>query len=69
MADYDLGQVVRMKKAHPCGANVWKIIRLGADIRIQCLKCNRSVMIPRARFEKRVKKILSEEEVNRELET
>ncbi len=69
MADYDLGQVVRMKKAHPCGANVWKIIRLGADIRIQCLKCNRSVMIPRARFEKRVKKILSEEEINRELET
>ncbi|ACB86464.1 DUF951 domain-containing protein [Natranaerobius thermophilus] len=65
--EYDLNQVVRMKKPHPCGANLWKIIRLGADIRIKCLNCGRSVMIPRAKFEKRVKKILSQDEIDQGL--
>ncbi len=53
-----LGQVVKMKKPHPCGANEWKIIRLGMDIRIKCLNCGRSVLIPRIKFERRVKEIL-----------
>ncbi|NLZ32252.1 MAG: DUF951 domain-containing protein [Firmicutes bacterium] len=49
-----------MKKDHPCGANRWKIIRIGMDFRIKCLHCGRSVLLPRSRFERRVKKILAE---------
>jgi hypothetical protein len=57
---YRLGQIVEMKKEHPCGANRWQIIRIGMDFRIKCLQCGRSVILPRARFERRVKKILGE---------
>lgn len=62
--DFGLNDVVEMKKPHPCGTNAWKIIRLGADIRIKCTGCQHSVMIPRREFEKKVKKVLvrSEEE-------
>lgn len=55
---YNLGDIVEMKKAHPCGKNEWKIIRLGADIRIKCVGCQHSVMIPRREFEKKMKKVL-----------
>ena len=55
--NFELGQVVVMKKPHPCGANEWKIIRLGMDIRIKCLHCGRSVLIPRAKFERRLKEV------------
>ena len=55
--NFSLGQLVIMKKPHPCGANEWKIIRLGMDIRIKCLHCGRSVLIPRVKFERRVKEI------------
>ncbi len=49
MADKDFGlnDIVEMKKPHPCGANSWKIIRMGMDIRIKCEGCSHSVMIPR----------------------
>jgi hypothetical protein len=57
---YRVGQIVQMKKDHPCGANRWKIIRIGMDFRIKCLHCGRSVLLPRSRFERRVKKILAE---------
>ncbi|WP_010308294.1 DUF951 domain-containing protein [Kurthia senegalensis] len=55
---YNLNDVVEMKKAHPCGVNAWKIIRLGADIRIKCTGCQHSVLIPRREFEKKLKKVL-----------
>lgn len=58
MKEYGLGDIVEMKKGHPCGANSWKIIRLGADIKIKCTECNRIVMIPKIKFDKGVKKIL-----------
>lgn len=60
MDSYRVGQIVQMKKDHPCGANRWKIIRIGMDFRIKCLHCGRSVLLPRSRFERRVKKILAE---------
>ncbi len=60
MVKYTLGQIVRLKKAHPCGENRWKIIRIGMDFRIKCEKCGRSVLLPRARFERRVKAILDD---------
>lgn len=55
---FDLNDVVEMKKQHPCGTNEWKIIRMGADIRIKCEGCQHSVMIPRREFEKKMKKVL-----------
>lgn len=55
---FGLGDVVQMKKAHPCGTNAWKVIRMGMDIRIKCTGCEHSVMIPRLEFERKLKKIL-----------
>lgn len=58
MKDYDLNDVVEMKKAHPCGTNRWKIIRMGMDIKIECTGCGHIVMLPRREFERKMKKIL-----------
>ena len=54
---YQLGDIVIMKKQHPCGGNEWEITRLGADIKIKCLKCGRSLMLPRVDFNKKLKKV------------
>ncbi len=58
--EFSLGQVVKMKKPHPCGANNWKILRVGMDFRIKCLHCGRSVLLPRVKFERQVKEIISD---------
>jgi len=55
---FQLNDVVEMKKQHPCGENRWQIIRMGADIRIKCLGCNRSILIPRNEFAKKMKKVI-----------
>ena len=55
--EYKLGSVVVMKKQHPCGTNSWEITRVGADIRIKCLNCGRSIMLPRIEFNKKLKTI------------
>jgi hypothetical protein len=55
---FHLGDIVQMKKPHPCGTNEMEIIRLGMDIRIKCTGCKHSVLIPRSKFEKKVKKVL-----------
>ena len=55
---FQLGDVVLMKKPHPCGANEMEIIRMGMDIRIKCVKCKHSVLVPRLKFEKKFKKVL-----------
>jgi hypothetical protein len=54
----NIGDVVEMKKPHPCGSNIWEIYRTGIDIGIKCRGCGRMVMVPRVKFEKRLKKIL-----------
>lgn len=54
---YQLKDIVIMKKQHPCGGNEWEITRLGADIKIKCLKCGRSLMLPRVDFNKKLKKV------------
>lgn len=56
--DYKLGSIVFMKKAHPCGSNEWEVTRVGADIKIKCIQCNRTIMLPRIDFNKKVKKII-----------
>lgn len=58
---YELGTKVIMKKQHPCGFNKWEITRVGADIKIKCLNCGRTILLPRIEFNKKVKKILPEE--------
>jgi len=54
-----LGDVVRLKKRHPCGGDEWQVVRLGADIGIKCLKCQCYVLLERSVFERRVKAIIS----------
>lgn len=56
--DIQLGDLVQMRKKHPCGSDRWSVFRVGADIKIRCLGCGRIVMLERADFEKRLKKIL-----------
>lgn len=64
MNNYDLNDVVEMKKQHPCRKSIyWQIIRMGVDIKIKCLGCGAVIMLERPYFEKRLKKVLSEEEV------
>jgi len=57
--DYKLGSTVIMKKQHPCGENLWEVIRVGADIKIKCSKCGRSIMLTRIDFNKKLKKVVS----------
>ena len=56
---FDLGDIVRMKKQHPCGSYNWEIVRMGADIKIKCQGCARLVMLPRSQFEKRMVRVES----------
>ncbi|MDR1644126.1 MAG: DUF951 domain-containing protein [Clostridiales bacterium] len=56
LLDFEVGQKVELKKQHPCGGTEWEIQRVGMDFRIKCLCCGHSVMVPRARFEKSLKK-------------
>lgn len=58
MKEYKLGSIVIMKKAHPCGENKWQITRMGVDIKIKCLNCNREVMLSSVDFEKKLKKVV-----------
>lgn len=55
---YQLGDTVQLKKPHACGANQWNIIRLGMDIRVKCDQCGHSVLIPRIRFDRLIRKII-----------
>ncbi len=54
-----LGDVVRLRKTHPCGASEWQVVRVGADIGLQCLKCQRHILLERSVFERRVKAVIS----------
>ncbi len=53
-----LGDVVRLKKEHPCGSDEWQVVRVGADIGIKCRGCNRRVLLERRDFERRVKELV-----------
>lgn len=57
---FNIGDIVEMKKQHPCGSKNWEVIRVGADIKIKCCTCGRIVMLERGKFEKDVKKIIEE---------
>ncbi|MCJ7522253.1 MAG: DUF951 domain-containing protein [Dehalococcoidia bacterium] len=57
-----LGDIVRLRKKHPCGSYDWQVVRLGADIGIKCQGCNRRVLLERRVFERRVKAVISQGE-------
>jgi hypothetical protein len=54
----ELGDVVRLRKPHPCGGYEWKVVRLGADIGLECLTCARRILLPRRILARRLKAIL-----------
>ena len=56
-----IGDVVRLKKAHPCGEFLWTVTRVGADIGLVCRKCGRYVMIPRSQLARRIRQIVPTE--------
>ena len=62
--DIRLGDVLTMKKAHPCGEKRWVVLRTGADIRMKCLGCGHEVMQPRFKIEKNIRAIEHREESN-----
>ena len=62
MDELQLGDLVQMRKTHPCGSDKWTVIRVGADIKIRCSGCGRIVMLDREAFFKRVKRLVSRPE-------
>jgi hypothetical protein len=56
--EFHLDDIVEMKKPHPCGTNRWKVIRMGMDIRIKCQGCDHSVLMPRRKFERKLKRVI-----------
>lgn len=63
LPELHLDDIVRLRKAHPCGSYEWKIVRLGADIGLECRQCERRVLLPRRKLSRRLKKILPADEV------
>lgn len=55
--EYQVGDVVRLKKKHPCGAFEWEILRVGTDFRLKCAGCGHQIMVPRKLVEKNTKEI------------
>ncbi len=58
--NYKLNDLVIMKKAHACGENLWRVTRVGVDIKIKCQNCGREIMIDRLEFERKLKKVLGD---------
>ncbi len=56
---FEIGDIVEMKKTHPCGNKEWEILRVGMDFRIRCTKCERNILLPREKFEKGYKKTIN----------
>jgi len=58
LPELNLDDIVRLRKQHPCGSYEWKITRLGADIGLECLGCQRRVLLPRRKLARRLKRIV-----------
>jgi hypothetical protein len=55
--DLSIGEIIKLKKLHPCGSNEWEILRTGMDFRLKCLGCGHQIMIPRKQVEKNIKQV------------
>ncbi len=60
--DVRVGDILTMKKEHPCGSREWKVLRVGMDFKLVCQGCGHQVMTPRSKAEKSIKKISREED-------
>jgi hypothetical protein len=60
LTEIQLNDVVRLRKPHPCGSTDWRVVRLGADIGLECLQCGRRVMLSRRELSNRLKKFVSQ---------
>ena len=60
--DIQVGNILRLKKQHPCGSREWEVLRTGADFRLKCLGCGHQIMVPRKLVEKNTKGIRKKEE-------
>lgn len=58
---YEIGDIVTLKKGHPCGSRDWEILRVGADFRLKCTGCGRQIMVPRKMVEKSTKALKKKE--------
>ena len=58
--DVQVGDVLRMKKPHPCGENHFLVLRIGMDFKLRCVKCGREIMLPRVKAEKNIREIKRE---------
>ena len=58
LPDLQMGDVVRLRKPHPCGNYEWKVVRMGADIGLECLQCGRRILLPRRILARRLKTII-----------
>ncbi len=63
LPDLKLDDILRLRKPHPCGGFEWKVVRLGADIGLECLNCGRRVLLPRRQLARRVKSIKARSEL------
>lgn len=54
--NFNVGEIIKMKKQHPCGSNAWEILRIGADFRLKCTGCGHQVMLTRSKLEKNILK-------------
>ena len=57
--DYNVGDIVRTKKVHPCGSKNWELIRVGVDFKLKCIKCGHIVVLPREKALKAITKKIS----------
>lgn len=55
--DIELGDIIKLKKQHPCGNHEWEVLRVGMDFRLKCLGCGHQIMIPRKQAEKNIRGI------------
>jgi hypothetical protein len=57
--DLYVGDIVELRKPHPCGGTLWRILRVGMDVGIECVSCQRYVLVPRRRLESQIKRFIS----------
>ncbi len=55
ITNVNVGDIIRMKKKHPCGSDEWEVLRIGADFRLKCVGCGHQIMTPRKNVEKNLK--------------
>ncbi|MGN0551310.1 MAG: DUF951 domain-containing protein [Acutalibacteraceae bacterium] len=59
--DVQVGDILEMKKAHPCGSKKFSVLRIGMDFKIKCMECGHEIMLPRSKAEKNIRKIIRPE--------